>query len=53
VPIRREVRGRNNRWYDVHLRPYRTVDDKIDGVMITFADTTAYRLPKGREQSEG
>jgi hypothetical protein len=34
APIRREVRGRTNAWYDVRLRPYRTIEDKIDG---TFA----------------
>jgi two-component system CheB/CheR fusion protein len=40
APIRREVRSRDGRWYDVRLRPYRTVDDKIDGVVITFVDVT-------------
>ncbi|MBV9430545.1 MAG: PAS domain-containing protein [Hyphomicrobiales bacterium] len=39
-PIRREVRSRAGRWYDVRLRPYRTVDDKIDGVVITFLDVS-------------
>src|SRR5215468_4312714 len=43
VPIRREVRGRNNRWYDIRMRPYRTVDNKIDGVVITFVDITERR----------
>ncbi len=38
APIRREVRSRRGRWYDMRLRPYRTVDDKIDGVVITFID---------------
>jgi two-component system CheB/CheR fusion protein len=40
TPIRREVRSRKGRWYDMRLRPYRTVDDKIDGVVITFVDVT-------------
>ena len=38
APIRREVRSRNGRWFDIRLRPYRTVDNKIDGVVITFVD---------------
>jgi two-component system CheB/CheR fusion protein len=38
APIRREIRSRNGHWYDVRLRPYRTVDDRIDGVVITFVD---------------
>ncbi len=40
TPIRREVRSRNGRWYDVRLRPYRTADDKIDGVVITFVENS-------------
>jgi two-component system, chemotaxis family, CheB/CheR fusion protein len=36
--LRREIRSRAGRWYDMRLRPYRTVDDKIDGVVITFVD---------------
>ncbi|HLH12231.1 MAG TPA: chemotaxis protein CheB [Methylovirgula sp.] len=43
APVRREVRSRNGRWYDLRLRPYRTVDDKIDGVVITFVDITERR----------
>jgi len=43
APIRREIRSRSDRWYDVRLRPYRTVDDKIDGVVITFVDITERR----------
>jgi len=40
APVRREVRSRGGRWYDMRLRPYRTVDDKIDGVVITFVDVS-------------
>jgi two-component system CheB/CheR fusion protein len=43
TPVRRELRSRNDRWYDVRMRPYRTVDDKIDGVVITFVDITERR----------
>jgi two-component system CheB/CheR fusion protein len=43
APIRREVRSRDQRWYDIRLRPYRTVDDKIDGVVISFIDVTDRR----------
>ena len=38
APVRREIRSRTGRWYEMRLRPYRTVDDKIDGVVITFVD---------------
>jgi two-component system CheB/CheR fusion protein len=40
VPIRREIHSRNGRWYDLRMRPYRTIEDKIDGVVITFVDVT-------------
>jgi two-component system, chemotaxis family, CheB/CheR fusion protein len=43
APIAHEIRSRDGRWYDVRLRPYRTVDDKIDGVVLTFVDMTARR----------
>ena len=28
----------------MRIMPYRTLDDRIDGVVITFADITAFRL---------
>jgi two-component system, chemotaxis family, CheB/CheR fusion protein len=43
TPVRRETHSRGGRWYDVRMRPYRTVDDKIDGVVITFIDVTERR----------
>ncbi|HEU4827185.1 MAG TPA: chemotaxis protein CheB, partial [Dongiaceae bacterium] len=43
VPIQRELRTRDDRWFDVRLRPYRTLDNKIDGVVVTFVDITDRR----------
>lgn len=43
APVQREVQSRAGRWYDVRMRPYRTVDDKIDGVVITFVDVSAQK----------
>jgi two-component system CheB/CheR fusion protein len=43
TPIRREVKSQSGRWYDLRMRPYRTVDDRIDGVVITFVDVTAQK----------
>jgi two-component system CheB/CheR fusion protein len=34
----REVRGRDGSWYLARLKPYRTVEDKLDGVVVTFVD---------------
>lgn len=40
VPIEHEVQSRSGGWYLVRIRPYRTVDDRIDGVVATFVDIT-------------
>jgi len=34
------VAARDGRWLTVRIMPYRTLDDRIDGVVITFADIT-------------
>ena len=39
----REIRSRKGGWYLVRIRPYRTVDDKIDGIVATFIDVTERR----------
>jgi two-component system CheB/CheR fusion protein len=51
APIRREIHNRNGRWYDLRMRAYRTVDDKIDGVVITFVDITERKLMEERLKS--
>jgi two-component system CheB/CheR fusion protein len=43
APIEREIRSHNGGWYLARIRPYRTVDDKIDGVVATFIDVTERR----------
>jgi len=43
TPIEREIRSRKGGWYLARVRPYRTVDDKIDGVVATFIDVTERR----------
>ncbi len=54
VPIRREVRSREGRWYEMRVRPYRTVDNKIDGVVITFVDITErHKVEETLRQNEG
>jgi two-component system CheB/CheR fusion protein len=43
APVEHEVKSRSGGWYLVRLRPYRTVDDRIDGVVATFVDITERR----------
>ncbi len=35
------VSTRDGRWYTVRIMPYRTLDNRIDGLVITLADITA------------
>ena len=41
VFIEKEVATRDGRWFAVRVMPYRTLDNRIDGVVITFTDITA------------
>jgi two-component system, chemotaxis family, CheB/CheR fusion protein len=34
------VNTRDGRWFTVRIMPYRTLDERIDGVVITFTDIT-------------
>ena len=38
VPIEKPIEASDGRWFSVRLMPYRTLDDRIDGAVITFAD---------------
>ena len=37
----KQLATHDGRWYNVRIMPYRTVDNVIDGVVITFVDITA------------
>jgi len=41
TPIEREIRTRDDDWFLLRVLPYRTVEDKIDGVVLTFLEITA------------
>ncbi len=48
-----EVRSKNGNWYLLRLRPYRTVENKIDGVVITLVDfTERWRAEDALRESE-
>jgi two-component system CheB/CheR fusion protein len=36
-----QIATRDGRWFSVRIMPYRTLDNRIDGVVITFVDITA------------
>jgi two-component system CheB/CheR fusion protein len=50
IPIEHTVSA-GGRWYLMRLRPYRTSDDRIDGVVATFVDVTERREMEAEWQS--
>lgn len=43
VPMQREIEARTGAWYLRRVLPYRTQDDQVEGVVITFTDITERR----------
>jgi two-component system CheB/CheR fusion protein len=43
VFIEKQVASRDERWFLVRIMPYRTLENRIDGVVITFSNITAAR----------
>lgn len=42
-PVETEVQGQDGRWFMMRIRPYRTVEDRINGVVVTFVDISSRR----------
>ena len=38
-----QVESRHGKWYNMRILPYRTADNSIDGVVMTFTDITAMK----------
>ncbi|HEV2549812.1 MAG TPA: chemotaxis protein CheB [Stellaceae bacterium] len=48
VPLRHEIEGGDGTWYNRRILPYRTHDNRIEGVVITFADISEIKLAERR-----
>ena len=44
----KQIGTRDGRWYRVRIMPYRTQDNVIDGVVVTFIDITAIKQLEAR-----
>ena len=44
VPVEREVTDSHGKWYLTRVRPYRSTEDRIEGIVITFVDITGRKL---------
>ena len=38
--IQKQIPTKDGRWFSIRIMPYRTVDDRIDGLVITFFNLT-------------
>jgi PAS domain S-box-containing protein len=43
IPKEVDVRTEDGNWYTLRIQPYRTIDNGIEGAVITFVDVTAAR----------
>ncbi len=51
TPVETELQSQDGRWFMMRLRPYRTVEDRIEGVVVTFIDVTSRRETERRLQA--
>jgi two-component system CheB/CheR fusion protein len=40
LPVEREVKTRAGRWFTLRIQPYRTLENLVEGAVITFVDIT-------------
>ena len=43
TPFETEVQSRDDRWFIIRHRPYRTVEGNVNGIVLTFVDITSRR----------
>jgi two-component system CheB/CheR fusion protein len=44
VYLQKEIPTKDGRWFLVRIMPYRTFDDRIDGIVITFINITGHKI---------
>lgn len=42
--IEKQIPTKDGRWYSIRIMPYRTLDDRIDGLVITFIDISKLKM---------
>lgn len=49
-PVLRDVKTVDGAWFKMRIRPYRTPDNRIDGVLMTFVDVTDLKEAEQRAE---
>jgi two-component system CheB/CheR fusion protein len=44
VFVKKQIKTKDERWFSTRIMPYRTFDDRIDGLVITFFNITDLKL---------
>ena len=52
LSVEKPIDSKDGRWFTVRIMPYRTLDNRIDGVVITFADITAAKTLEAQLRSQ-
>src|SRR6185436_1189968 len=52
-PVEREVQDREGRWYSLRIRPYKNVDNQIDGAVLALFDADAPKRSEQRVRAAG
>lgn len=52
IPVEKQISARQQGWFTVRIMPYRTLDNRIDGVVITLIDITAAKKLEGQLRDE-
>jgi two-component system CheB/CheR fusion protein len=50
--IEKSISAVDGRWFTVRIMPYRTVDDRIDGVVLTFTNITGSKTLEAKMRDE-
>ena len=45
--IEKEIQSKNGNWYLMRILPYRTVENTIDGAVVTFINITKQKKLEG------
>jgi chemotaxis protein methyltransferase CheR/two-component system CheB/CheR fusion protein len=52
VFVEKQVKTHDDRWYKVRIMPYRTQDNVIDGLVMTFIDISATKKLEAQLRSQ-